>query len=74
VHFDVDLIDSGYLPLGNFPHYGTGVRLADAARCLRVLTAHPDCAALVLTEVNPTHDPDGKLLAEYADAIADVLS
>ncbi|HEY2506383.1 MAG TPA: arginase family protein [Streptosporangiaceae bacterium] len=74
VHFDVDMIDSGYLPLGNYPHYGTGVRLADAVRCLRILTAHAACTALVLTEVNPTHDPGGELLAEYADAIANVLS
>ena len=30
VHFDVDVVDSGDLPLGNFPHYGSGVRLTDA--------------------------------------------
>ncbi len=73
VHFDVDLIDSGELPLGNFPHYGTGVGLEHAARCLRVLCAHPACAGLVLTEVNPTHDPSGGLLHLYADAIAKSL-
>lgn len=73
VHFDVDLIDSGELPLGNFPHYGTGVSLEHAVRCLRVLCAHPACAGLVLTEVNPTHDPGSSLLREYADGIARVL-
>lgn len=73
VHFDVDLIDSGELPLGNFPHYGTGVGLEHAVRCLRVLCAHPACAGLVLTEVNPTHDPSGLLIRRYADAIAQVL-
>lgn len=73
VHFDVDLLDSGYLPLGNFPHYGTGVRLEHAVACLRVLTAHPACAGLVLTEVNPTHDPDGRLLDQYVAAVAEIL-
>jgi arginase len=73
VHFDVDLIDSGELPLGNFPHYGTGVGLEHAVRCLRVLCAHPACAGLVLTEVNPTHDPSGGLLRRYADGVAHAL-
>jgi arginase len=70
VHFDVDVVDSGDLPLGNFPHYGSGVLLEQAARCLRVLLADPACAALVLTEVNPTYDPDGSLLDRYVDAVA----
>jgi arginase len=74
VHFDVDLVDSGELPLGNFPHYGTGVSLEHAVRCLRVLCGHPACAGLVLTEVNPTHDPGGRQLRRYADAIVQVLS
>jgi arginase len=74
VHFDVDLVDSGELPLGNFPHYGTGVSLEHAVRCLRVLCAQPACAGLVLTEVNPTHDPGGRVLRQYAEAIAQVLA
>ena len=48
VHFDVDMIDSGDLPLGNFPHYGSGVRLQHAVTLLRALTAHPSFAGLVL--------------------------
>lgn len=74
VHFDVDVIDSGYLPLGNFPHYGSGVRLEHAVAALRVLRAHPAFAGLVLTEVNPTHDGDGSLLREYADAVAGAVA
>ena len=37
VHFDVDVIDSGDLPLGNFPHYGSGAgpRVAASADRLR---------------------------------------
>ncbi len=74
VHFDVDVIDSGDLPLGNFPHYDSGVRLEHAVNCLRVLRAHPRLAAIVLTEVNPTHDANGSLLGEYVDALVRVLA
>ena len=61
LHFDVDAVDSGDLPLANYPHYGTGVSLDAAARALAVAAAAPDLTAIVLTEVNPTHDPDGQL-------------
>jgi arginase len=74
VHFDVDLIDSGDLPLGNYPHYGSGVRLEHAVSCLRVLRAHPSFAAMVLTEVNPTHDGDGSLLHRYVDGVVSALA
>jgi arginase len=74
VHFDVDVVDSGDLPLGNFPHYGTGVRFEDVVRCLRVLLADEGCAALVLTEVNPTHDPDGSLLDTYVNGVVAALA
>jgi arginase len=74
VHFDVDLIDSGDLPLGNFPHYGSGVRLQDAVTCLQVLRRHRSFGGMVLTEVNPTHDGDGSQLSRYVDAIVAVLA
>jgi arginase len=74
VHFDADLIDSGDLPLGNFPHYGSGVLLEHAVACLRVLRADPSFAGLVLTEVNPTHDGDGSLLRRYVDGLVGALA
>jgi arginase len=74
VHFDVDTLDSGDLPLANFPHYGSGVRLEHAVSCLRALRAHPSFAGLVLTEVNPTHDVDGSQLDRYVAAIVQVLA
>jgi len=74
VHFDVDVVDSGDLPLGNFPHYNSGVRLTDAGRCLRVLLADPACAGLVLTEVNPTYDADGSQLDRYVAELATALA
>lgn len=74
VHLDVDVVDSGDLPLANFPHYGSGPRLDDVTACLRVLRAHPSFAGLVLTEVNPTHDADGSLLGRYVDGVVRALA
>jgi len=74
VHFDVDVVDSGDLPLGNFPHYGSGVRLEHVVACLRVLRAHPSFAGLVLTEVNPTYDADGSQLGRYVDGLVRALA
>ena len=74
VHFDVDVVDSGDLPLGNFPHYNSGVRLTDVKRCLRVLLADPSCAGLVLTEVNPTYDVDSSQLDRYLAALTTALA
>ena len=74
VHVDVDVVDSGDLPLGNFPHYGSGVRLDHVVAGLRVLRAHPSFAGLVLTEVNPTHDPGGAELNRLVDALVTALA
>jgi arginase len=75
VHFDVDVVDSGDLPLGNFPHYNSGVSLAAVTSCLRVLLAdHPSRAALVLTEVNPSYDPSGGQLDRYTDALVSAIA
>jgi arginase len=73
VHFDVDVVDSGDLPLGNFPHYGSGTTLDQVATALRVLVQSPDCVGLILTEVNPTYDPSGQQLDRYIDALVGVL-
>jgi arginase len=69
VHFDVDAVDAGDLPLGNFPHYGTGVRLDAAGDVLRELCAAPRLAAVVLTELNPTYDPGGAQVARYVETV-----
>jgi arginase len=74
VHLDVDVIDSGDLPLGNFPHYGSGVRPEHVTACLRVLRRHPSFAGLVLTEVNPGHDSDGTLLPRLVDVLVPGLA
>ena len=74
VHYDVDVVDSADLPLGNFPHYTSGVSLEHVVACLRVLLADPSCAALVLTEVNPTYDPDGAQLDRYISGLTAALT
>ena len=73
VHFDADAVDSGDLPLANFPHYGTGVPLAVARQVLSVLFAAPALSAVVLTEVNPSYDPSGDSLDRYVEAVSGAL-
>lgn len=74
VHFDVDAVDSGDLPLANFPHYGTGIPLAAAREVLSVLFAAPALAAVVLTEVNPGYDPSGDSVRRYVEAVTGALA
>lgn len=72
VHFDVDVMDSAEIPLADWPHYDA-LAFGDAMRCLRVFVGSPKLAALVVTEINPDHDPDGLLLRQFVDAFADAL-
>ena len=65
-------MDSAEIPLANWPHYGA-LSLRDAMRCLRVFVGTPKLAALVVTEINPDHDPEGLLVAQFVDAFADAL-
>lgn len=41
---------------------------------LHKLCASPAFTGLVLSEVNPTHDPDGELLGRYIDGVAAALA
>ena len=58
VHFDVDVLDTGPFPLANFPHFA-GLSLEEAAACLGIFCRSRKLAGLVVTEVNPDHDPGG---------------
>ena len=73
VHFDIDVVDGRELPLANFPHYCTGVSVETIRTVLRTLLESDRVAAIVLTEVNPTHDPSGLLLERYVDLVVDVV-
>ena len=72
LHVDVDVLDTGAFPLANYPHFN-GLSLDEARRSLEVWVERPELAAVVLTEVNPTHDPDGALLAELRDVLVAAL-
>jgi arginase len=72
VHFDVDVMDSAEIPLGDWPHYGA-LSFGDVMRCLSVFVSSPKLAALVVTEINPDHDPDGLFVRQFVDAFADAL-
>ena len=74
VHLDIDVVDSGDLPLGNYPHYGSGVSLDAALAALRVLCSDPGFAGLVLTEVNPTYDPGGRELDRLVSGLVAALA
>lgn len=74
VHFDVDSIDSGRLPLANFPHYGTGIGLEEARLALGELCAARNLRLLSLTEVNPGHDTSGVYLERYLDLVTSALA
>jgi arginase len=74
VHFDVDVVDSGDLPLANFPHFGQGLALADALACLEEFLASDRLGGLVVTEVNPDHDPDGEQLGRLVDGLVAALA
>jgi arginase len=74
VHFDIDVVDSNDVPLGNFPHYGTGVSLETAGRVLEILCATPRLAAIVLTEVNPSYDPSGRSVSRYVETVAGAIA
>lgn len=74
VHFDVDAVDSADLPLANYPHHGQGVTFPTALKALEVLCAGRSFTGIVLTEVNPTHDPDGQLLRRYVAGVANAIA
>lgn len=74
VHFDVDVIDSTDLPLADFPHFNEGLGFDAAMAALRTFCSQPAFGGLVITEINPLRDPDGKLLVRLLDPLTAALS
>jgi len=70
VHFDVDAVDSNDLPLADFPHFNYGLTLQQAIAAFTVAVRHPALAAIVVTEINPDHDPEGDHLARLVPLLA----
>jgi arginase len=69
LHFDVDVIDSTDVPLGDFPHFNAGLSLDDTMTCMSVFLTTPSLAAFVITEINPDHDPDGTLVRRFVQGL-----
>jgi arginase len=65
-------MDSAEIPLADWPHYDA-LSFGDAMRCLSVFVGSPKFAALVVTEINPDHDPEGLLLRHFIDAFAGAM-
>lgn len=74
VHFDVDVIDSGEFPLGNFPHYA-GLQFEQAAEALKIFLSEANTLiGLAVTEVNPNNDPSGEMVTKLVDVIVNGLN
>jgi arginase len=73
VHFDVDVLHTGLFPLANFPHFA-GLTLDQVGTCLNEFTRGKKFGGLVITEVNPDHDPGGELLGRLAAMVAGALA
>ncbi len=74
VRFDVDAVNSAGLPLANYPHHGEGLTLGMAVTVPPGLRASPAVICLVLTEVNPAHDPGGELPGRCIDGVTAALA
>jgi arginase len=73
VHLDVDVLHTGLFPLANFPHFA-GLTLAAARVCLNEFTSGEKFGGLIITEVNPGNDPDGRLIKTLAAVLAGALA
>ena len=73
VHFDVDVLHTGLFPLANFPHFA-GLTLDQASTCLNEFADGEKFGGLVITEVNPDHDPSGQVLRALAARVTRALA
>ncbi len=73
VHLDVDVLHTGLFPLANFPHFA-GLTLDQVSVCLNEFTSGAKFGGLVITEVNPDHDPDGQLIKTLSQVVAGALA
>lgn len=77
VHFDVDVIGHLHMPLANMPNPDApplGLSVQEVTTSLQIITASPQFAGIVLTEVNPNNAPNQYHLEHYAQMIVRGLS
>lgn len=68
VHFSANIWNAGIVPLANVPrHHGLNFQqgMAPLKNCL----GSEKLAGLVITEVDPSHDPLGKVLEKFVDGL-----
>ena len=73
LHFDVDAVDSGEWPLGNYPSYG-GLRFETVMEAVQLALDNNRLLGIVVTEVNPNNDPNGTMVQELVDGLVDGLA
>jgi len=73
VHLDVDVLHTGLFPLANFPHFA-GLTLDQVSAGLSEFTSSEKFGGLVITEVNPDHDPGGALIRTLAHVVTGALA
>ena len=73
VHFDLDVVDSGEIPLANYPHYA-GLTADQAFAALEEALECEQVRGLIVTEINPSNDPDGQMVERVVDAIVRGMS
>jgi arginase len=73
VHFDVDVLHTGLFPLANYPHFA-GLTLDEVSACLNEFARGERFGGLVITEVNPDHDPSGRLLRALTARVVRALA
>jgi arginase len=75
VHFDVDLVDFGEVPLSEHTGANQGIRFEQALGTLAELLADPRVQIVTVTEHNPLHGaPDGSDTRRLAEALADACA
>ena len=74
LHFDVDTIDSTELPLADFPHFNAGLSIDHAMAALHEFIGMKSLAGVVLTEINPDHDPDAVIIRDFVGRLAAAFS
>ena len=71
VHFDVDLVDFGQVPLSEHTGANQGIRFAQALVAFGELLKDPRVQIVTVTEHNPLHGAsDGSDTQRLADALA----
>jgi arginase len=77
VHFDVDVLGHGEMPLANMPNPDAepwGLRVDEVITSLQTFSRSPRFAGIVLTEVNPGNAPDASTMTDYVTMVVQGLT